>query len=137
MKARRTPDQGRHDQYYRYARQEAQVRGQTFAFFVRPALGKWQEGRRYLGRLIREYPGTRASELAAKRVEHDFFAIQAGVFSQPASAETRLTSLRKASLPAWTQARRGKGRMLEVVYVGRYNRDIFCRNRKLRHLLLS
>jgi 16S rRNA (guanine1207-N2)-methyltransferase len=52
MTRKRTPAQGRqqrrkpYDQdgrYYQYDRQEVDIGGQTFAFYVRPALGKWQE----------------------------------------------------------------------------------------------
>lgn len=80
-------------------------------------LGKWREGRKYLGKVIRDFPHSETARLARKRVGYDFFTIQAGAFRKRAGVRSRLADLRRAGLAARSTANSD----LQIVYVGKYS----------------
>ena len=83
-------------------------------------VGEWDAAKRYLGRLIREYPGGETAQRARERLDWDYFTIQAGAFTNRDNALSRVEQLRRASLPAYREVRENGGKPVQVVYVGRY-----------------
>lgn len=83
-------------------------------------IGKWDEAKKYLARVIREFPKSQAAASAQRRLKYDYFTIQAGVFSKRAGANSRVVLLQNAKLPARKETRYSGNGNLQAVCVGKY-----------------
>jgi tetratricopeptide (TPR) repeat protein len=83
--------------------------------------GRWEEGKQYYARIIREFPNTDVSVSARKNLKYDYFTIQVGAFSDSQGAAVKMNELRRLKLSARVDSLNVNGRTLKVVTVGRYN----------------
>lgn len=83
--------------------------------------GRWEEGKRYFARLLREYPGSETAKAARRNLGYDFFTVQVGAFSNVQGAFARVQELKRWGVVAKVYPLNLDGRALKAVYVGRYN----------------
>lgn len=87
-------------------------------------LGRWSESWSLFGEMARQHPTSELAAAARRRasLQAGHFAIQCGVFTQPANAESLMTALRQGGFqPYRTVERRGSGQA-HIVMVGRFTR---------------
>jgi tetratricopeptide (TPR) repeat protein len=83
--------------------------------------GRWDEGRKYFARILREFPDSEVARSAARYVNCQYFTIQTGAFANMVGAQTQMMELQRAGLPVRSNPVNINGQMLKGVYVGRYN----------------
>ncbi len=93
--------------------------------------GRWKEAKKYFARLMREFPDTKAAKLARNKIGYEFFTIQAGAFSKPYGAKKRYNQLRSQGLAVRIESQAANGKMLNIVFVGKYE-NIYKANEILK-----
>lgn len=84
--------------------------------------GRWEEGRKYFARILREYPESETARAARKNLNYWWFTIQVGAFSSPQGAYARVAELQRYGLTAKVYPVTGvDGRSFKGVFIGRYN----------------
>ncbi|NLE29760.1 MAG: tetratricopeptide repeat protein [Phycisphaerae bacterium] len=83
--------------------------------------GRWEEGKKYFGRILREYPNSEVAKSAKRYMNCQYFTIQTGAFSNASGAQAQMSELRQAGLPARSEIINVNGKTLKRVSVGRYN----------------
>jgi hypothetical protein len=82
--------------------------------------GRWDMGKKYFARILREYPDSETSRSARRMLKCEYFTIQTGAFSSSAGSSTQMMKLREIRLPARTEVININNRSLQGVFVGRY-----------------
>lgn len=85
-------------------------------------LGQWSESRTYFERVGATFPRSRLAQTARRRIQAPpaSFSIQCGAFSRAGNADKLQGRLSGAGLSAVVRSEMRGGRLLYVVYVGRY-----------------
>lgn len=84
--------------------------------------GRWEEGRKYFARILREYPDSETTRAARKNLSYWYFTIQLGAFSTPQAAFARVAELKRYGLKTKVYPMTAPdGRALKGVFLGRYN----------------
>jgi tetratricopeptide (TPR) repeat protein len=82
--------------------------------------GRWDEGKRYFARILREYPDSETAKSARRMLNCEYFTIQTGAYSTPSGASVQVMRLRQVKLPVRTEVININNRSLQGVFVGRY-----------------
>ncbi|MCK4341720.1 MAG: SPOR domain-containing protein [Phycisphaerae bacterium] len=85
--------------------------------------GRWGEALVPYRRIVSVFPRGAYADRAGRRLQlqADHFAVQAGVFSQPAGAERLVEELRGGNLPAYVRRETRNNQLYHIVLVGRYD----------------
>ena len=84
--------------------------------------GRWDDGRKYYARILREFPESETVRGARRNLNHSYFTIQVGAFSNAYGAYARVKDLQRAGLTAKVYTvLNNEGRSLKGVFIGRYN----------------
>lgn len=85
--------------------------------------GRWSDARAAFDRIVTSFPTGVYAERAGRRLQlgADYFAVQAGVFSQVGSAERLAQELRGGGLDAYVRREARGSQEFHVVLVGRYD----------------
>ncbi len=84
--------------------------------------GRWEEGRKFYARILREYPDSETVRTARKNLNYWYFTIQLGAFATPQGAYARVAELKRYGLtPKVYPMETADGRSLKGVFIGRYN----------------
>jgi tetratricopeptide (TPR) repeat protein len=82
--------------------------------------GRWESGKKYFARILREYPGSETAKSARRMLNCEYFTIQTGAFTNISSANDQLIKLRRVNFPVRTEVINANNRSLNGVFVGRY-----------------
>lgn len=83
--------------------------------------GRWEEGKKYFARILREYPDSEVAKSARRYMNCEYFTIQTGAFSNSLGAQAQASQLQQAGLSARVDVVNMNGKSLKGVFVGRYN----------------
>lgn len=100
-------------------------------------VGKWDEARKYFGKIIHEYGGTDVARKANGRLKYEYFSVQAGAFAQSRRAGVLASKLRNAGFKARIAGKYSSGKRLSIVSVGRYPNYNLAASmlRRVRHVV--
>lgn len=90
----------------------------------RERCGAWNDALDAFAQIARKFPSGVYAPLAKRRLtlRPTNFAVQCGVFAQPASADRMIADLRRSGFEAYARREERGGQTIRVVLVGRFNR---------------
>jgi len=83
--------------------------------------GRWNEGKKYFARILREYPDSDVARVARRDIGYEYFTIQTGAFASQQGAYLQFNQIKRYGLPVRIEVINKDSRSLRAVYVGRYN----------------